>query len=66
MYLHLLLAAAAFFQDSLPLKSARMAKFTATKGTWMSVDVSPDGRTIVFDMLGDLYSIPVTGVPLPG
>ena len=61
MYLHLLLAAAAFFQDSLPLKSARMAKFTATKGTWMSVDVSPDGRTIVFDMLGDLYSIPVTG-----
>ena len=61
MYLHLLLPAAAFFQDSLPLKSARVAKFTATKGTWMSVDVSPDGRTIVFDMLGDLYTIPITG-----
>ena len=61
MYLHLLLAAAAVFQDSLPLKSARVAKFTATKGTWMSVDVSPDGRTIVFDMLGDLYTIPITG-----
>jgi len=61
MYLHLLVAAAVFVQDSLPLSSARVAKFTATKGTWMSVDVSPDGRTIVFDLLGDLYLLPITG-----
>jgi len=31
------------------------------EGTWMSVDVAPDGREIVFDLLGDLYSIPIGG-----
>jgi len=35
--------------------------FTTTEGTWMNLDVSPDGTTIVFDMLGDIYTIPVTG-----
>ena len=45
----------------LPLEAARKAEFTATHGTWMSVDVSPDGQTIVFDLLGDLYTMPITG-----
>jgi imidazolonepropionase-like amidohydrolase/Tol biopolymer transport system component len=31
------------------------------EGTWMSVDVSPDGKEIVFDLLGDLYTMPITG-----
>lgn len=35
--------------------------FTTSEGTWMSLDVSPDGKTIVFDLLGDIYSMPVTG-----
>ncbi len=30
-------------------------------GTWMTVDVSPDGQHIVFDLLGDLYVMPRTG-----
>ncbi len=30
-------------------------------GTWMSLDVSPDGREIVFDLLGDIYTIPIAG-----
>ncbi|HUF48882.1 MAG TPA: amidohydrolase family protein [Vicinamibacterales bacterium] len=35
--------------------------FETTEGTWMSVDVSPDGRTIVFDLLGDIYTMPIAG-----
>jgi imidazolonepropionase-like amidohydrolase/Tol biopolymer transport system component len=36
-------------------------KFTTTEGTWMNLDVSPDGKTIVFDMLGDIYSMAISG-----
>lgn len=45
----------------LPLDAARHAQFNASKVTWMSLDVSPDGQTIVFDLLGDLYTLPITG-----
>ena len=30
-------------------------------GTWMSLDVSPDGSEIAFDLLGDLYTMPIGG-----
>jgi len=39
----------------------RTIDIDTTQTTWSDVDVSPDGRTIVFDMLGDLYSLPITG-----
>ncbi|MBS1660569.1 MAG: PD40 domain-containing protein [Bacteroidetes bacterium] len=46
---------------NLPLKPQRSIHFTTTEGTWTSLDVSPDGKTIVFDMMGDLYTIPIGG-----
>jgi Tol biopolymer transport system component len=47
--------------DGLPLAPARTVSFTTSTGSWMSLDVSPDGQTIVFDLLGDIYTLPVTG-----
>lgn len=35
--------------------------FTVDEGTWMNVDVSPDGKEIAFDLLGDIYTMPIAG-----
>lgn len=35
--------------------------FTTTEGTWMNLDISPNGQTIAFDLLGDIYTMPITG-----
>lgn len=37
------------------------AEFTLDEGTWMDVDVSPDGNRILFVLLGDIYSMPAAG-----
>lgn len=39
----------------------RNVPMNVTEGTWMNVDVSPDGRTIAFDLLGDIYTMPIAG-----
>jgi len=31
------------------------------EGTWMNLDVSPDGKLIAFDLLGDIYIMPASG-----
>ncbi len=48
-------------KEELQLEPTRTLRMTATEGSWMSVDVSPDGRTLVFDLLGDLYTLPIEG-----
>jgi Tol biopolymer transport system component len=45
----------------LPLAGARTMSLTTDEGSWMSLDVSPDGKTIAFELLGDLYTVPIGG-----
>ncbi len=52
---------AAMKKPGLPLKPERKIEFTTDEGTWLSVDVSPDGGTILFDLVGDLYTVPIAG-----
>lgn len=35
--------------------------FNTDEGTWLDLDVSPDGNSIVFSMMGDIYLMPITG-----
>ena len=35
--------------------------FTTDEATWLDLDVSPDGKRIVFSILGDLYLLPIGG-----
>ena len=44
-----------------PEVASRSQVIDVKEGTWMSLDLSPDGKKIVFDLLGDLYVIPVEG-----
>src|SRR6266705_1593495 len=48
-------------KKGLPLKSSRKIEFTTDEGTWLSLDVSPDGKSIVFELVGDIFTLPVEG-----
>jgi imidazolonepropionase-like amidohydrolase/Tol biopolymer transport system component len=54
-------AADAVKNKGLPLITDRPMTFTTSEATWLSLDLSPDGKTIAFELLGDLYTLPVTG-----
>ena len=47
--------------EGLVLKTSETIEFTTDEATWASLDVSPDGRTILFEVLGDLYTLPIDG-----
>ena len=49
------------WQVNQPPGPSRQIDIDTRSGTWMSVDVSPDGKTVVFDLLGDLYVMPIEG-----
>ena len=45
----------------LPLEPERQIELKNPTVTWLSLDISPDGRSIYFDALGDLYKMPIGG-----
>jgi hypothetical protein len=51
---------------SAPHGLTRELKFETDEGTWISLDVSPEGKSIAFDLLGDIYSMPFEGGKDPG
>ena len=46
-------------KNELPLEMPKKLEFETDEGTWISLDVTPDGRNLVFELLGDLYRVPV-------
>lgn len=46
---------------TVPRGATREIAFTTSEGTWMSVDISPDGASVVFDLLGHIYRVPAAG-----
>jgi Tol biopolymer transport system component len=44
-----------------PTGITKTINFNTNEGTFMNLDVSPDGKTIVFDLLGDIYKMPIKG-----
>lgn len=43
------------------LGSTKTFNLNTDEGTWMNLDVSADGKDIVFDLLGDIYTMPISG-----
>jgi len=39
----------------------RSFELETDEGTWISLDVAPNGKSMVLDLLGDLYTLPIEG-----
>ena len=48
-------------KKGLPLEPTRRVQFETDEGTWLSLDVSADGKSILFELLGDLYEVAIEG-----
>ena len=48
-------------KKGLPLEAIRSLDINTDQGTWMSLDVHPDGNKLLFDLLGDIYELPIQG-----
>ena len=53
--------ATASAEKGLPLKPERKIAFETDEGTWVSLDVSPDGAQIAFELVGDIWALPIGG-----
>ncbi len=54
-------AAAEKWDTTIARGETRQISFTTEEGTFMSVDVSPDGQWLVFDLLAHVYRMPISG-----
>ena len=48
-------------KNQLSLDLPRTVTIATDEGTWLSLDLSPDGNTIIFELLGEIFSMPATG-----
>ena len=48
-------------EEGLLLKTTRTVEFDTDEVTWLSLDVSPNGSTLILEILGDLYTLPIGG-----
>ncbi len=48
-------------KKDLPLEAGRTFSIETSEASWLSLDISPDGQTLAFDFLGDLYTMPISG-----
>jgi Tol biopolymer transport system component/imidazolonepropionase-like amidohydrolase len=48
-------------KKGLTLNYTAKTEFVTDEGTWLSVDVTKDGKTLLFDLVGDLYTLPIAG-----
>jgi Tol biopolymer transport system component len=48
-------------KEGLPLETTRRIEFETEEATWLSLDVSPDGNTLILEIAGDLYVLPIEG-----
>lgn len=49
------------WQVSQPQGETATINIDTTESTWSNLDVHPNGKTIIFDMLGDIYTMPIKG-----
>lgn len=46
---------------STPQGEVKTIKIDTDESTWSNLDIHPNGDSIIFDMLGDIYTMPITG-----
>jgi imidazolonepropionase-like amidohydrolase/Tol biopolymer transport system component len=44
-----------------PLGQFTTVDINVSQGSWMNISISPDGKTLAFDLLGDIYTMPISG-----